>query len=298
MSDTQTSNPGLASRFRGSFSRIVAAFPPLRVTMAATPAERSWPEAARQIVIALVWGGICHLIFVLAVFSMIAAMWFGMSQSFGAVPQPWAWVVNLALLLQFSLSHSLFLTRRGRAVLEALAPLGTGRTLATTTYATIASLQLLALFVLWTPSGVIWWEASGPVLWLITLLYTASWLLLIKASWDAGAEVQSGLLGWASLVRGVRPQFPPMPTTGLFRIVRQPIYVSFALTTWCVPTWTPDQLLLATVLTAYCAIGPLAKERRFARMFGDRWETYRASHPYWIPSLRSFFSRKFKKPSR
>jgi protein-S-isoprenylcysteine O-methyltransferase Ste14 len=265
--------------------------------MAAAPVKRSQPEAIRQIIIALLWGSICHVIFALAVLSMIAAMWFGMSQSFGAVPQPWGWVANIALLLQFALTHSLLLTRRGRAFLEALAPVETGRTLATTTYAIIASLQLLALFALWTPSGVIWWEASSPALWLITLLYTGSWLLLIKASCDAGAEVQSGLLGWASLLRGVRPQFPPMPTTGLFQIVRQPIYVSFALTTWCVPTWTPDQLLLATVLTAYCAIGPLAKERRFARIYADRWETYRASHPYWIPSPRSFFNRRSKNPA-
>ena len=284
-------------RWCASTARVLAAFPPLRATMVVAPGEHSRPQAVRQIDIALVSGGLCHLTLALAVVSMIAAMAFGISQSFGAVPQPWGWIANVALLLQFAVSHSLLLTRRGRVVLEALAPVGTGRTLSTTTYAIIASVQLLALFTLWTQSGVIWWEASGPALWFITLLYTGSWLLLIKASWDAGAEVQSGLLGWASLVRGVRPQFPPMPTTGLFRIMRQPIYVSFALTPWCVPTWTPDQLLLATVLTAYCAIGPLAKERRFARMFGDRWESYRVSHPYWIPSPRSFNSGRTKNPA-
>lgn len=109
----------------------------------------------------------------------------------------------------------------------------------------------------------------------------------MKASWDAGAEVQSGLLGWVSLLRGVRPPFPPMPTTGAFRFIRQPIYASFALTTWCVPVWTPDQLAVAVTLSAYCLLGPLLKERRFARSFGDRWHAYRAQTPYWIPSLRS-----------
>ncbi len=33
-----------------------------------------------------------------------------------------------------------------------------GQTLSTTTYAAIASVQLIALFVLWTPSGNIWWQ--------------------------------------------------------------------------------------------------------------------------------------------
>lgn len=274
------------SRLRRALVRALAAFPPLSATMAAAPEHRTRDDAARQIVIALVWGAACHAIFATAVLTMIAAMWFGMTMSLGTVHQPWAWAANLALLLQFPILHSALLTRRGRALLETMAPRGTGRPLATTTYALIASVQILALFALWTPSRIVWWEATGAGLWLVGALYAASWLLLIKASWDAGAEVQSGLLGWASLVRGVKPQFPPMPTTGLFRLVRQPIYVSFALTTWTVPTWSPDQLLLATVLTAYCLIGPLAKERRFARLFGASWATYRSVTPYWLPRLR------------
>lgn len=194
MSDPDTSKLGLAGRIGRLAFRLLATFPPLRATMAASPSERSPPEAVRQMVIALVWGGICHLIFTLAVLSMIAAMWFGMSQSFGAIPQPWAWVANVALLLQFALPHSLLLTRRGRAVLEALAPTGTGRILATTTYAIVASLQLLALFTLWTPSGVIWWEANGPALWLITLLYAASWLVLIRLPGTPVQRFKAGCL--------------------------------------------------------------------------------------------------------
>ena len=217
---------------------------------------------------------------------MIFAMWFGMSQSFGTVPQPWGWIANLLLLIQFPALHSALLSKRGRSWLSRLGPGATGNTLSTTTYAIIASVQLLALFALWTPSGTIWWQATGSVLYVIGALYVASWLLLIKASWDAGAEVQSGLLGWISLARGVKPHYPPMPTKGLFRFTRQPIYISFALTTWTVPTWTPDQLLLASVLTSYCLIGPVAKERRFAKLFGQDWADYRARTPYWLPRLR------------
>ncbi len=257
--------------------------------MKALPRLRSGSEARRDITIAIVWSIICHTLFFGAVLSMIAAMWFGMARSFGKLPQPWAWAVNALLLAQFAVLHSALLTRKGRTLIERLAPRGTGRTLATTTFATIASAQLLALFALWTPSGVIWWEASGAGLWLMGSLYAFSWGLLIKASWDAGSEVQSGLLGWVSLFRGVRPQFPPMPTKGLFKVVRQPIYVAFALTTWCVPTWTPDQLLVATVLTAYCLLGPLAKEKRFAQMYGQGWYQYRAKRPYWLPRPAALF---------
>ena len=263
--------------------RLLAKFPPLRATMSAEAPPRAPSRRFRDVCVAIVWGVACHTLFAVAVLSMISAMWFGMSRSLGAVHSPWLWLANVALLVQFPLVHSLLLTERGRRTLAGLAPFRTGASLSTTTYAIIASLQLICLFGLWTPSGIVWWQANGALLWLIGAAYAASWILLIKASGDAGAEVQSGLLGWASLMRGVKPQYPDMPTRGTFRLVRQPIYVSFALTTWTVPTWTPDQLLLASVLTTYCIAGPIAKERRFARMFGSDWQAYRDRTPYWLP---------------
>ncbi|MEL6264397.1 MAG: isoprenylcysteine carboxylmethyltransferase family protein [Pseudomonadota bacterium] len=242
------------------------------------------PPPATRVALALAWGALCHLAFAAGVGAMIVAMWFGMSESLGTVPWPWAALANALLILQFPLAHSLLLTPRGGRLLARLAPRH-GATLATTTFATIASLQLLALFVLWTPSGIVWWRAEGAMLWVMGVLYAGSYVLLMKASMDAGAEVQSGLLGWSSLARGVAPRFPDMPETGLFRVVRQPIYVSFALTLWTVPVWTPDQLALAVAYTAYCLFGPRLKERRFRARYGPRFEAYRARVPYWLPRL-------------
>jgi len=241
------------------------------------------PPGAGRIALALTLGVICHAIFAAAVLAMIVAMAFGMSQSLGAVPWPWAALANAALIAQFPLVHSVLLTRRGGAWLSRLLP--EGGTLATTTYAIIASLQLLALFALWTPSGIVWWRAEGAMLWVTLAAYTASWLFLIKASWDAGAEVQSGALGWLSLMAKRRPVFPDMPERGTFRIIRQPIYLAFALTTWCVPVWTPDHLFLAVSLTAYCLAAPMLKERRFRARYGPRFDAYAARTPYMIPQL-------------
>jgi protein-S-isoprenylcysteine O-methyltransferase Ste14 len=241
------------------------------------------PAGTGRIALALTLGILCHAIFALAVLAMIAAMFFGLSKSFGTVPWPWAILANLALIAQFPLAHSLLLTGPGGRFLARLIPGPHGKTLATTTYAIIASAQLLALFTLWTPSGIIWWQAEGAALWLITAAYAASWLLLLKASFDAGAEVQSGALGWMSLMARIRPVFPDMPTQGLFRLIRQPIYVAFALTLWTVPVWTPDQLALALSYTAYCLFAPRLKERRFAARYGDRFHHYRARVPYALP---------------
>ena len=242
------------------------------------------PPGAGRIALALTLGVLCHTAFAAGVLAMIVAMFFGLSESLGAVPWPWAALTNAALILQFPLAHSLLLTGRGGRLLARLGPHGV--TLATTTYAIIASLQLLALFALWTPSGVVWWRADGWAFWALTMAYGASWLLLLKASFDAGAEVQSGALGWLSLLARIRPIFPDMPTQGLFRLIRQPIYVAFTLTLWTVPVWTPDQLALAISLTAYCLLAPRLKERRFAARYGDRFDRYRAAVPYALPRLQ------------
>ncbi len=240
-------------------------------------------RGGRRIALALLAGAVCHLVFALAVFAMVLAMAFGMSESLGLVPWPWAALANVALILQFPLVHSLLLTRKGGGLLSRLGR--HGATLSTTTYATIASLQLLALFALWTPSGIVWWRAEGAMLWVVLTGYAISWLFLMKASWDAGAEVQSGALGWMSLMAGRKPQFPDMPQTGTFRVIRQPIYLAFALTTWLVPVWTPDQLALAASLTAYCLLAPRLKERRFRARYGTRFDTYAARTPYMMPRL-------------
>jgi methanethiol S-methyltransferase len=243
------------------------------------------PAGVARIALALIFGALCHTLFAAGVLAMIVAMFFGLSESLGRVPWPWAVLANAALIVQFPLVHSALLTGPGGRLLARLIPGPHGQTLATTTYAIIASAQLLALFALWTPSGIVWWRAEGVALWGVSAAYATSWLILLKASFDAGAEVQSGALGWMSLLARIRPVFPDMPTQGLFRLIRQPIYVAFALTLWTVPVWTSDQLVLAVSFTAYCLIAPRLKERRFAARYGARFDRYRAEVPYILPHL-------------
>ncbi|TVS01866.1 MAG: isoprenylcysteine carboxylmethyltransferase family protein [Rhodobacteraceae bacterium] len=244
------------------------------------------PAGAGRIMLALGVGLLTHLVFAAGVVAMIVAMFFGMSESLGRAPAPWSFATNAILILQFPLMHSLLLTPRGNRALARLLPGPHGATLATTTYALIASTQLLMLFALWTPSGIVWWRAEGALFWMICMAYAGAWLLLLKASFDAGVEVQSGALGWMSLMGRIAPRFPDMPTLGLFRVIRHPIYLAFALTLWTVPVWTPDQLVLAIVFTAYCLLAPRLKERRFETRYSDHFARYRAAVPYMIPKFR------------
>lgn len=244
------------------------------------------PASGVRRFVAVIYGVLCHLSFAAGVVTMMVAMYFGMSRSLGTIAPPWNWLTNAALVAQFPIGHSLLLTTRGRRLLARLAPLGAGGTLSSTTYVTIAALQVFALFAFWSPTGTIWWQASGASLVGMSLLYALSWLLLGKSMLDAGLGLQTGSLGWLALFRGVKPVYPPMPVRGLFRFTRQPIYVSFTLTLWTVPTWTPDQLALAVTLTAYCLIAPLLKEARFRRIYGPAFDRYASEVPYWLPLPR------------
>ncbi|MEM0900806.1 MAG: isoprenylcysteine carboxylmethyltransferase family protein [Pseudomonadota bacterium] len=270
---------------RSLATKLLERFPPTAKTFLAATRMRSRSEMLRERGIALIFGALCHGIFAIAVSAMILGMATGMQFGLGPFEGWPAVLVNGFLIAQFTLGHSWLLSKRGRAFMIRLAPEGTGKTLMATTYGLIVSAQLLALYALWSPSGVVWFEAEGAWFWTILAAYAFAWLLLGLSLWDGGLELQSGLLGWLALWRGTNAQYPDMPTGGTFKLIRQPIYFSFALTPWFVPVWTPDQLAIAISLTAYCLIAPLHKEQRFAKMFGERWRRYRERTPYFIPFI-------------
>ena len=242
-------------------------------------------QFSKRWMIAFLYGFFCHIIFTASVVTMFVAMFFGMSQSFGKIPAPYSYFLNLLLLLQFPIFHSFLLSSIGKKYLLYFSPKQYSKTLASTIFALLASIQLFLLFFCWTPTQIIIWEASGTSYFFMCTLYSLSWLLLIWASIDAGAELQSGALGWMSLAQNKAPKFPDLPTFGLFKFIRQPIYASFALTTWTTPNWTLDQLLIAVIFTVYCVIAPIFKEKRLEKRFGDKFADYKSQVPYMVPSL-------------
>jgi protein-S-isoprenylcysteine O-methyltransferase Ste14 len=236
--------------------------------------------------IALTYGFVCHAIFGIAALAMVIVMGSGMTLGQGRVPEPWALIANLTLLAQLPLGHSFFLSSRGQRVLKILAPKAVSADMAPTIYVIIAAIQVGLLFALWTPSGTIWWRAEGALFYAFVALFLSTWALLGLSTLHAGIELQSGFNGWSAVFRGHRVRYPDMPTRGLFRFTRNPIYVSFALTTWTVPVWTPDQLLVAIVLTGYCVLGPVLKEARYRRIHGARFDAYAKTVPYFLPRLK------------
>jgi protein-S-isoprenylcysteine O-methyltransferase Ste14 len=236
---------------------------------------------------AIAWGVVCHATFAAAIATMFVAVRGGMELGRGALEGSLALAANLALLLQFPLVHSFLLGATGRKVLERCAPPRIARELAPTVFATLASVQLLVTFLAWSPSGREFARPSGAAAWGSDVLYLGAWLLLVRSIHDAGIANQTGFVGWSSVVRARPLDFGPFPTTGLFRLCRQPVYFAYAAVLWTAPVRTPDGLLLAAVWSTYCVLGPLLKERRYLRWFGAAYETYRRRTPYFVPRIRS-----------
>jgi len=242
------------------------------------------PRSARAI--ALWYGLLTHTLFLAGVGSMIVGIATGLQSGRGTLHGGSAWLANALLVLQFPLLHTPFLSVRGRAALGHCAPRALRSDLGTTLYAAFASLQLLVTFVLWSPSGTVWYQPHGALVAASLALYATAWLMVGKSMSDASFALQTGALGWWALFCGRRPTYPPMPTRGLFAHWRQPIYTSFAATLLSGPVWTPDRALLVLVWGLYCLIGPRFKEQRYLRFHGEAFRQYRANHPYWLPRLR------------
>jgi protein-S-isoprenylcysteine O-methyltransferase Ste14 len=251
-----------------------------------SPRHQSLTPSFRAKLLALVSGGVCQISF----FAAVAVMAIGLhGEMTGLVTTSTSWlgtVWNCLLLLLFPVLHSLLLGSKGRKVMAAILPGETGRHLVTTTFVTIASLQLIALFLLWSHLGGSEWRphpAATPV-W--QACYVGAWLLLAVSMVQAGLGVQMGLLGWTSVLRGVAPHYPSFRTTGLYTICRQPVYFSMALVSCTGPVWNLDHAIIAAVFTTYCVVGPMFKERRLEKHFGAEFKAYRENIPFF-PTPRS-----------
>ncbi len=251
--------------------------------------EASEPKlySSAQRYLALLYGIVCHLLFSVAIGLMAWSLYHGMTSGLGEARGAERLLYNGILLLQFPLLHSWLMTRRGRRLMSRPVPMGIGQELSSTVFSSFSSLQLILVFLAWSPSHTVWWAAEGGLRVLISLAAIGAWLFLMKAMSEAQLSLQTGFLGWHSVWRGARPKYRSFPQRGLYRRMRQPIYAAFALILWSSPVWTIDQLVLATVWTGYCIGGAMLKERRYCQYYGSAFKFYQQCVPFWLRGKRA-----------
>ena len=98
---------------------------------------------------------------------------------------------------------------------------------------------------------------------------------------------QTGALEFIGLSQlGGNPGTSQLTTTGLYKYVRHPLYVSGLIFIWLIPVMTVNLLAFNLALTLYILIGAYFEERKLRHIFGEEYRNYVAVTPMFIPFLK------------
>jgi protein-S-isoprenylcysteine O-methyltransferase Ste14 len=190
--------------------------------------------------------------------------------------------VNLGLLSLFAVQHSGMARPGFKRVWTKIVPESAERP----TYVLLSTLALIALFALWQPiGGTIWSVTNGTGAMVLRVVYFAGWGMLLYAT---ALIDHFDLFGLRQAWFGFRgePYAPhPFKTPGLYKHVRHPIYVAWAVIFWATPVMSTGHLLFAVVTTAYMVLAVFLEERDLVAHFGDAYRRYQETTPKYVPRL-------------
>lgn len=236
--------------------------------MTSPPPAPHAAAAPSLLTIAFAWAGALLFVGALSFFLYAYLVRFGRPAGEGPALGPI--IVDFVLFSGFALHHSLFARTGLKAWVRRLVPV----TLERSFYTWVASAFLLA--TCW------WWRPVPGVLYVLPRW--AGWLgLTAQAAGIVLTFAGSRAIDVLDLA-GVRPvllaksrkfvAYVPLMTTGVYRIVRHPLYLGWALLVFGAPTMTATRAVFAIVSTAYLAIAIPWEERSLIDTFGDEYRQY------------------------
>jgi Putative protein-S-isoprenylcysteine methyltransferase len=182
---------------------------------------------------------------------------------------PW-WTpsaVNLALFSVFALHHSLFARTRLKAWVRRLVP----PVLERSVYTWIASVLFVLVCGGWQPMPGVLYRLDAPWRWLAFAVQACGVALTF---FGAKALDVLDLAGVRPVLRA-RTAHVPLSTSGVFGIVRHPLYFGWTLLVCGAPDMTATRAVFAIVSTAYVAIAIPWEEHGLVDTFGPAYEEYR-----------------------
>lgn len=146
----------------------------------------------------------------------------------------------------------------------------------------IVTLAPVLAMVVFLPFRVLW-VIRPPWLYLSLFVQTLSLIGLLVTVF------QTDVMAFAGLRQIRHPDAEEenaLVTSGMYGIVRHPLYLFSILFFWLIPYMT--DLILAFVLasTLYFLLGTIPEERKMVEMYGESYRRYREEVPWIIPGLK------------
>lgn len=230
--------------------------------------------------VAVAWTGAFAFVASLACFLYAYLVRFGLTVEAGPVASPLC--IDVALFTIFALHHSLF----ARTGLKGWVRRTFSPELERSLYVWVASAIFIAVCWWWQPVPGVAYRLGVPWRWAGLAAQAAGVLLTFLGS--KALDVLD-LAGVRSVLRseGGRPPAPvPLVTTGVYRIVRHPLYFGWVLLVFGAPDMTFTRLTFASVSTAYLALAIPWEERGLIETFGEDYRQYcRARRWRMIPGI-------------
>lgn len=233
-----------------------------------------------------IYGVTCHLLF-LATFAYLAGF-VGNLLVPKAIDSPSslslieALAVNLGLVLLFGLQHSVMARPAFKRWWTRIVPEPIERS----TYVLFSCIVTVVLVWGWQGIDVVIWDVQQPLArTLLWGLFAAGWLLVpVTSLMIDHFDLFGSRQVWLYL-RGREYTQSEFRVPGLYRWVRHPLYVGWALAFWVAPTMTLGHMLFASTMTLYMALASKVEERDLVRVFGRQYEDYQRRVPAIVPRL-------------
>lgn len=214
------------------------------------------------------WTGALLFALSLTYFAYAYAVRFGRAAEGDSVVRPI--LINAVLFTLFAVHHSVFARSGAKAWLRRRVHAAIERSV----YVWAASLLFIAVCWGWQLVPGVAYTVPPP--WSLTgyAVQGAGLLLTVKGSKVLDVLDLSG-------VRSVLEPPPsaarhvPLITTGVYGLVRHPIYLGWALLVFGAPHMTATRLVFAVISTLYLVVAIPWEERGLVREFGAPYEAYR-----------------------
>lgn len=198
-------------------------------------------------------------------------------------------IIDAGSFLAFGFFHSLLAQTGPQNLLRRIVPMQCIRAF----YLCFTGLSCLALMGCWQSTGILVWVLPGLSLQGLSILSAMIYYALILAC----ARVVSlfdplEFIGLRQIYS--RPEqierissATKLLDTGIFSVVRHPIYLFTLAAFFLTPIMSLDRLVFFAANVAYLCVGIPIEERKLEARFGEPYRRYRARVPAVIPNFRN-----------